>query len=63
MKETERAKHEHGGPGKSARKGHLDPDDKGNVASQQQTGGAGTSDEKPASDRRIGTGESEDQKH
>lgn len=36
--DTEGQKHQAGGPGKSARKGHIDSTDTGNAPSQQQSG-------------------------
>lgn len=35
---TDRKRHRAGGPGKSARKGHVDPDHSGNKPGQRQSG-------------------------
>ncbi|WP_162913226.1 hypothetical protein [Rhodospirillaceae bacterium SYSU D60014] len=47
---TEETKHRFGGPGKSAREGHLDPDDQGNKPGQNQ---AGPGHEHHAGDNRL----------
>lgn len=42
---TEEEKHRAGGPGKAARKGHVDPEDSGNPPGKKQEG-AGTGEQK-----------------
>ena len=57
--EREHAKHRAGGPGKAARRGHVDPASGGNEPSQKQAGkghvpGEGEGDGEPGRRRAIG---------
>lgn len=50
--DTENLKHRFGGPGKSPREGHLDPQDSGNKPGQEQAG-QGREPRRPRESRNL----------